>query len=82
MARKPQPRVKQVSVVIRYSSPLRQGPWKTLELGAEAEVGPRQNWLEVQSELYAQLADHFRELWPNGLARHDDDDDYDYIGGP
>ena len=59
-------KVEKVSATIRYSQDTGHGAWKVIELGAEASVSDREFWKQAQSELYYQLRDQLRTLWPNG----------------
>jgi hypothetical protein len=54
--------VTQVAANIRYSKDIGQG-WKTIELGAEATVGPEEDWTICQTGLYALLTSQLRTVW-------------------
>ena len=52
----------EVSALVRYSKDI-GGSWKSLELGAKAQVSIMDNWDEAQAELYQQLSHQLRQLW-------------------
>jgi hypothetical protein len=49
---------------IRYSTQLAEGPWATVELGAEASVDANEDPNHAQATLYAMLKDQLHTLWP------------------
>jgi hypothetical protein len=63
--------VDRVTATIRFSQNTGRGAWKSLELGAEAQVAPNENWHTTQQELYHQLAERMRGLWANGNGKTD-----------
>jgi hypothetical protein len=61
--------VNKVTATVRYTQDTGKGAWKSLELGCEASINEREDWLIAQATLYGQLAQQFRELWArNGTA--------------
>lgn len=66
-----------VSASVRYSNGSRGGPYTTIELGAEAALGPNDTWQEAQATLYHELGQQLKTLWPvktrvstNGNTEH------------
>jgi len=55
--------VTKVSARIRYSKPIGDGSFKTIEISAEGAIGHNENWQEAQSNLYDHLAGQLREIW-------------------
>ena len=55
-------KVDRVKATIRFSKES-YGTWKSLEIGAEAIVGTGEDWRVCEKNLYAALADDFKELW-------------------
>jgi hypothetical protein len=65
-------KVTTVTATIRYSQDSGKGAWKSLELGAEAQVAPNEDWADVQVRLYDHLAQQFKQIWSkNGNGTHD-----------
>jgi hypothetical protein len=64
-------RVTTINATIRYSQDTGKGSWKSLELGAEADLGPNEDWHTGQQELYRQLGARMRVLWANGTGKTD-----------
>jgi len=65
-----------VSATVRYSKPLPDGSWKSVELSAEATLEPQETWTEAQARLYTDLGQQLRTLWTekangNGQANND-----------
>ena len=59
-------KVDRVTATIRFSQDSGKGAWRSLELGAEAQVAPNENWVEAEEQLYRQLAQRTKTLWANG----------------
>jgi hypothetical protein len=55
-------KVERVNAKVRYSRE-ENGAWKSLELGAEASIGPEDDWQISQALLYVQLAEQLKSLW-------------------
>jgi hypothetical protein len=55
--------VTKVSARIRYSKPIGDGSFKTIEISAEGAIGHNENWQEAQSNLYDNLAGQLRHIW-------------------
>ena len=53
-----------ISASVRFSKAIQPGCYKTIELTAEAEVMPKEDWHEAQSQLYDQLSIQLKALWP------------------
>ena len=62
-------RVTTINATIRYSQDTGKGSWKSLELGAEADLAPNEDWHTAQQELYRQLGERMRVLWAMATAR-------------
>jgi hypothetical protein len=63
--------VNKVTATVRYSQDTGKGAWKSLELGCEANINEREDWMVAQATLYGQLAQQFKALWSqNGTASH------------
>jgi hypothetical protein len=61
--------VNKVTATVRYSQDSGKGAWKSLELGAEASINEKEDWMKAQVALYGQLAQQFKALWAqNGTA--------------
>ena len=61
-------KVEKVTATIRYSKDI-GGAWKSIELGAEGSVEPRETWQQAQAYLYQQLGIQMKALWAqNGNA--------------
>lgn len=58
-------KVTTISASIKYSHPS-NGGWKTVELGAEAQVNGHEGWKKAQARLYKELSDELKGLWANG----------------
>ena len=56
-------KVTTVSANVRYSRPLGDGSYKTVELGAEASLSGQESWDKAQAELYEQLGSQLKALW-------------------
>ncbi|MDP6452699.1 MAG: hypothetical protein QF898_05260 [SAR202 cluster bacterium] len=56
-------KVVNVSASIRYSKPVGDGSFKTIEIAAEGTLTPNENWQDAQSDLYDQLAGQLRQIW-------------------
>ena len=52
-----------VSASVRYSRPLGDGSYKTVELGAEATLTAQETWTEAQASLYQELGNQLKTLW-------------------
>jgi hypothetical protein len=59
-------RVTKVNVAVRFSKEMRDGAWKSIELGAEATLDEGENREEATSALYTDLTADLRRLWNNG----------------
>jgi hypothetical protein len=57
-----------VSANIRYAAEAKGG-WRTIELGAEADLDPGENWRTAQEQLYHELAQRMKVLWANGTSK-------------
>jgi hypothetical protein len=55
--------VTSVSVNVRYSKPMTDGSYKTVELGAEGALDAGDEWQEVQAALYHQLGEQMRYVF-------------------
>ncbi len=62
-------RVDRVNVIIRYSQGSGKRAWKSIEIGAEASVDPRESWTEAQERLYVQLGQRMKVLWANSNGK-------------
>jgi hypothetical protein len=51
-----------VKATLRFSKEA-QGAWKSIEVGAEAEIEPKDKWQDAQAQLYRDLAQQMRTLW-------------------
>jgi hypothetical protein len=61
-------RATSVSVNIRYSRPMADGSYKTVELGCEATLSSSgEDWQEAQATLYKQLGEQMRYVF-NGSS--------------
>jgi hypothetical protein len=61
--------VNRVTATVRYSQDTGKGAWKSLELGCDASIDPKEDWQKAQASLYGQLAQQFKTLWSqNGTA--------------
>jgi hypothetical protein len=61
--------VKLVKATARYSQDTGKGAWKSLELGAEADIAPTEDWQEAEVELYQKVTGLLRALWANGNGK-------------
>ena len=52
-----------ISASVRYSKPLGDGSYKTVELGAEATLTAEETWTEAQANLYQALGHQLKALW-------------------
>ena len=52
-----------ISASVRYSKPLGDGSYKTVELGAEATLTGQDIWTEAQASLYQELGQQLKALW-------------------
>ncbi len=60
-----------ISANVRYSKPLGDGSYKTVELGAEATLNGEDKWTAAQACLYQELGHQLKALWStnsNGSA--------------
>lgn len=48
--------IDRIKINVRFSKNTKHGEYKTIEVGAEASIGPSENWEEASDELYNQLA--------------------------
>ena len=55
--------VNKITANVRYSKNIGQGEYKTVELGAEATVGPDSDWYIEHCVLYNSLVKELKELW-------------------
>ena len=62
-------RVTTIKATLRYSQDTGEGSWKSLEVGAEAELAPNEDWHTAQHGLYRQLGEQMRVLWANGNGK-------------
>lgn len=56
-------KVTTVSASVRYSKPMGDGSFKTVELGAEATLTNSEAWTEAQAHLYGELGSQLKALW-------------------
>lgn len=64
-------KVTTVSASVRYSKPMGDGSYKTVELGAEATLTAEETWTKAQASLYQELGQQLKALWianSNGSA--------------
>jgi hypothetical protein len=61
--------VNKVTATVRYSQDSGKGAWKSLELGAEASINEKEDWMKAQVALYGQLAQQFKALWSANNGR-------------
>jgi hypothetical protein len=54
--------VDRVTALVKYSSEIK-GSWKSIELGAEASLGPGESWRAAQSQLYRDVSNLLKQLW-------------------
>ena len=54
-----------ISANVRFSKALGDGAYKTVELGAEAVLSPKDSWDEAQALLYQELGQQLKSLWSN-----------------
>jgi hypothetical protein len=47
--------IQNISGHIRFSRPMADGAWKSVELGAEGTLSPGEEWNEAQVALYHEL---------------------------
>ena len=59
-------KIDRVSATIRYSKDSGKGAWKSVELSAEATLNTNEDWHIAQGQLYAQLGDQLKAMWPTG----------------
>ena len=52
-----------ISAHVRYSKPMGDGSYKTVELGAEATLTAQDKWTEAQASLYQELGHQLKALW-------------------
>lgn len=62
--------VDRVKASVRYSRDTGNG-WKTVELGAEASLGPQEEWQEAEAQLYTELSESLMSLWARGTCESD-----------
>jgi hypothetical protein len=56
--------VRQISVKIKWSRAVEFGAWKTIELGAEAEItSETEDWRQRQRELSTHLVEQLKAIW-------------------
>ena len=58
--------VDRVKATIRYSQDTGKGAWRSLEIGAEANLDPNETMDDAQAELYTALRHQFKALWNAG----------------
>jgi hypothetical protein len=56
-------RVDRISFTQRYSAPLSNGGWRTLEMGAEASLEEGESLESAQRQLALQVRAMFKEEW-------------------
>jgi hypothetical protein len=61
-------KVTTVTATIKYSAEAK-GAWRTIELGAEAQVALNEDWHTAQEQLYLQLGQQMKTLWANGNGK-------------
>ena len=62
--------VDRVKASLRYSRDTGNG-WKTVELGAEASLGPQEKWQEAGAQMYTELSASLTSLWARGTFNGD-----------
>ena len=61
--------VNKVTATVKYTQETGKGAWESVELGAEATVGPGESWRVAQANLYRDLGHQLKTLWAqNGSA--------------
>ena len=68
-------KVDRVKASLRYSRDTGNG-WKTVELGAEASLGPQEEWQEAEAQLYTELSASLMSLWARGICDGDKTEGY------
>ena len=56
-------KVTTITAHVRYSRPMGDGSYKTVELGAEAALTTQETWTEAQASLYTELGQQLKALW-------------------
>jgi hypothetical protein len=66
--------VNNISVHIRYSKPLADGSYKTVELGAEGTLNPDEDYHDAQVALYHELGSTMKYVFSgNGAGKPQND---------
>jgi hypothetical protein len=61
-------RIDRVTTVLRYSAEAK-GCWRTIEIGAEADLDPDEDWQAAQQELYTALTEQLKTIWGKGMSK-------------
>jgi hypothetical protein len=70
-----------VTATIKYSAEAK-GAWRTIEVGAEADVALDEDWHTAQASLYDQLGQQLKTFWSKGASKaHAEADDWEELGG-
>ena len=56
-------KIEKVTASVRLSAQLPSGAWKSVEFGAEAQIGPNEHWGKAQAQLYSDLVVQLTEVW-------------------
>lgn len=59
-----------IRATVRVSRGDSEHGWRTIELGADANIYPGENWQNAQQDLYAELNDEAMALLGNGHNGH------------
>jgi hypothetical protein len=62
-------KVTTISANLRFSKDIGHGAWKVIEIGAEANIDPREDWQSAQAALYQQLGHQMTTLWNNANGK-------------
>jgi hypothetical protein len=65
--------IQSISVHIRYSKPLADGSYKTVELAAEGTIAPGEDWHEAEVALYHELGETMKYVFSgpgSGKVKH------------
>ena len=72
--------VKTIKLSLRYSRQIHlqgqsgiENVHKTMEIGAEAEILPGDNWVDEHEKLYNTLSNQLKALWNKGLVQTEKD---------
>jgi hypothetical protein len=62
--------VNKVTATVKYTQDSGKGAWKSVEIGAEATVGPNESWRVAQANLYRDLGHQLKVLWAQNGGGH------------